>query len=233
MDTGQLTPQGLAGYIDHTFLKQESPYPALEQFCAEAMQYGFASVCVYPCYIPHIADLLRGSVVQVCSVVGFPMGMVHSTIKEAEASLAIEEGAQELDMVVNLGAVLQGDLQYVERDIKLVVDVCRQVKPHIILKVIIESSALDRHTKIVLCELLSDLGVDFIKTSTGLHPSGGATIEDIQLLYQHRGCCRVKAAGGIRDLQTMLAMLQAGAERIGTSTGAAIMQELLSKGTEL
>lgn len=232
MGIGKITPRELAGYIDHTFLKQESPSPVLGQFCAKAMHYGFASVCVHPCNILRTAEVLRGSSVKVCSVVGFPMGMVHSKIKEAEAALAIEEGAQELDMVVNLGAVLQGDLKYVEHDIRPIVRLCRQVEPHVTLKVIIESAVLERRAKIALCEQLSDLGVDFIKTSTGLHPAGGATIEDIQLLCQHRGHCRVKAAGGIRDLQTTLAMLQTGAERVGTSTGVAIMEELLSKGIE-
>ncbi|MBN1846631.1 MAG: deoxyribose-phosphate aldolase [Sedimentisphaerales bacterium] len=221
-----MTARELAGCIDHTFLKQEAPHPALEQWCHEAVQYGFATVCVHPCYVARAAELLRASASRVCSVVGFPLGLHRTQIKQQEAALAIEDGARELDMVIHLGAVLQGDLTYVQQDIAPVVALCRQQTPPVILKVILETAALERATKVALCALLSDLGVDFLKTSTGLHPAGGATIEDVRLLWRHRGRCRVKAAGGIRDWQTALAMLAAGAERLGTSSGVQIVTEL-------
>ena len=221
------TPASLAGCIDHTLLKPEAGGKDIDRLCEQAIQYGFATVCIHPCHIRRAAENLRSQQSRVGSVVGFPFGTNHTLIKVAEAAQAIEDGADELDMVINLPAALENDFDYLDRDIRAVLRTCRAAEKTVLLKVIFETAALnDKQTKIRLCKLASDIGVDFIKTSTGGHPAGGATIEDIKLLYAHRGFCRVKAAGGIRDLETTQAMLSAGAARIGTSAGIAIVQEL-------
>lgn len=217
----------LARCIDHTLLKAEAGTAAVKKLCQEAIHYGFAAVCVHPWQVHLAAELLAGQPSKVCSVAGFPLGANHSKIKAAEAALAIADGAREIDMVINLASAMEEDAAYLRDDIAAVLQPCRAASQPIILKMIFETAALPEHTKILLCRLADELGVDFIKTSTGLHPAGGATIEDVQLLYRHRGRCKVKAAGGISDLARLQAMLDAGAERIGTSSAVAIMESLL------
>ena len=217
----------LAGRIDHTQLKCEAGRVAIEQLCGEAGAYGFASVCVHPCHVRYAAELLKGQASRVGSVVGFPWGVNHTQVKRAEAAQAIADGASELDMVVNLPAVFDANWAYVRRDVAEVLCECRRGEQAVTLKVILETAALDQATKVTLCELLGEVGVDYLKTSTGLHGAGGATVEDVALLDGHRGPCKVKAAGGIRDLATAQAMLQAGADRLGTSSGVAIVQAVV------
>jgi deoxyribose-phosphate aldolase len=222
-----MEPNQLAQYIDHTLLKSEAISADITKLCEEAIEFGFATVCIHPCHIPLAAKLLDQHPSKVCSVAGFPFGTNHTHIKELEARQAIDDGAQEIDIVANLAAALEGNTSYLQQDIKAVLRPC--LRNNVILKVILETAALPTETKIMLCKICSDLGVDFIKTSTGLHPAGGVTIEDVQLLYQYRGSCKVKAAGGIRNLNSFLAMIHAGARRIGTSSSLAILNELKTK----
>ena len=229
MEVQNITAVELAGRIDHTVLKPEAGVEAIEGLCAEVVEYGFATACVNPCYVRQVAELLAGYPSDVCGVVGFPLGAGHTRIKQAEARQNIADGANELDMVIHLGAARAGDFDYVRRDIEAVLGICRQGEPEVLLKVILEMGVLTTEVKVRLCDLASELGVDFIKTSTGMHAAGGATIEDVKLMYAHRGGCKVKASGGIGDLKTALAMLEAGAERIGTSSGRAIMEEMNNK----
>lgn len=212
--------------IDHTLLKPQAGGEELIKLCGEAIQYGFATVCVHPCHLAKVTELLAGHATRPGSVVGFPYGTNHTSVKAAEAAQAIHDGAEELDMVINLPAATENDTGYLARDIEAVLKVCHNADPPVILKVIMETAAFSCDTKIMLCRLASNLGVDFVKTSTGLHPAGGATVADVKLLSEHRGCCRVKAAGGISNLKILREMLAAGAQRIGTSSGVAILQEL-------
>ena len=230
MENFKISPTELAKQIDHTLLKPEASIADIEQICTEAIKYGFASVCVNPCYIKHVAQLLKGQSPKVCGVVGFPLGASHSHIKKAEAAQNIKDGAHELDMVINISAALAMDYEYVTRDITGVLHACRQANPPVILKLILEMRILPPQTKLRMCNIANDLGIDFIKTSTGLHPAGGATIDDVKFMHQHRGSCKVKASGGIRDLPTTQAMLLAGADRIGTSSGLTIIDELIQRG---
>ncbi len=227
MENSKISPTELAKKIDHTLLKPEASIADIEQICAEAIQFGFASVCVNPCYIKHVAKLLENQSPKVCGVVGFPLGASHSRIKQAEAQQNIDDGAQELDMVINLSAALASDYDYVTNDIKTVLHACRQANHKVLLKIILEMRVLTSDNKLRMCNIANDLGADFIKTSTGLHPAGGATIDDVKFMHQHRGSCKVKASGGIRDLTTTKTMLLAGADRIGTSSGHAIIQQLI------
>ncbi len=224
MDT--LTPAKLAGMIDHTLLRNDITDRDIVRLCEEAMEYKFVSVCVNGCFVTRAADLLSRTDSKVCSVVGFPLGCVPTPIKAAEAVCACDDGADELDMVINLPAALAGDFTFLARDIEAVLKVCRRGETPVLLKVILETAALPQQTKIDLCRLLSNLGVDFIKTSTGLHPAGGATVADVQLLSTHRGNCRIKAAGGLRTLDDCRRMIAAGAHRLGASRSVAIMKEL-------
>ena len=221
-DTSKAT---IAARIDHTLLASDAGAPAIIELCSQAVKYGFATVCVHPCHVRQAADLLDGHSSKVCTVLGFPLGANHRRVKQAEADQATSDGAEELDMVINQAAVRAGDLTYLAGEIEAVLTVCRQNQPATVLKLILETPRWDTQTKITLCRLASDLRVDFIKTSTGFHRAGGATIEDVKLLHAHRGNCQVKAAGGIGTLTDLNAMLQAGADRIGTSSAIAIMTE--------
>ena len=226
-----LSAQSLAAYIDHTNLKPETSAGEIEKLVEEALAYGFAAVCVLPCHVGRAVRTRAGaackpsSLAKICSVVSFPFGAAHPNVKQAEAKQAIADGAEELDMVVNPAVAQAGDIDDLTRDIEALVAPCRQAEPQVLTKLILETAALTRETKILLCRLTSDLGVDFVKTSTGFHSSGGATVEDVEMLHQHRGRCRVKASGGISTLKAARAMIDAGAERIGTSSGIRIMAE--------
>ena len=219
-------PAGVAGVIDHTLLKPEATRGEIEKLCREAAEFHFATVCVNPTWVAHAARLLRGSGVGVCSVVGFPLGATTGDVKQYEARRAIYDGATEIDMVINVGALRSGDLRTVERDIEAVVEPCRQCG--VTSKVIIEAALLTDEEKVTACTLSKAAGADFVKTSTGFGP-GGATAADVALMRRTVGAeMGVKAAGGVRDLEGLKTMVAAGASRVGASAGVKIVQE--SKG---
>ncbi|MGH9410948.1 MAG: deoxyribose-phosphate aldolase [Vicinamibacterales bacterium] len=214
--------------IDHTLLKPDASRPDVEQLCREAAEFHFATVCVNPTWVALCAGLLRGSGVGVCSVVGFPLGATTADVKHYETRRAIFDGASEIDMVINIGALKSGDLQVVERDIEAVVGPCREAG--IISKVIIEAALLTDDEKISASTLAKAAGADFVKTSTGF-ASGGATAADVALMRRVVGAdMGVKAAGGVRDYEGLKAMIAAGATRVGASAGVKIVQE--SQGTK-
>lgn len=206
--------------IDHTILKPDAGIQSIDRLCAEALQYQFASVCVLPWYVERCAQSLRGSDVAVCTVVGFPLGATHTATKVAETQACIAFGATEIDMVINIAALKSGAYDVVLDDIRAVTTVCHDGGA--IVKVIIETCLLTEEEKLRCCSMVTQAGADFIKTSTGFS-TGGATLADVELLRLHVGpAVRVKASGGIRDKATALAMIEAGAQRIGTSSGVAI-----------
>ena len=216
MDTKQL-----AKTIDHTLLKPDATKAQVLKLCDEAIKYGFASVCVNPSRIALVAEALKGSDVTPCCVVGFPLGALPWESKVAEAAIAMAHGAREIDMVINIGAVKDGDWALVESDIANVKTACGKVK----LKVIIETCLLTDEEKVLACKAAVNAGADFVKTSTGFS-TGGATIADVQLMRQTVGPdIGVKASGGIHTRAEAEAMLEAGATRIGASSGVAIVTE--------
>lgn len=207
-------------YFDHTILKADATTADVDKICDEALEYGFASVCVNEYYTAHVANRLVGSDVKVCTVVGFPLGMMSSQMKANEAALAVNKGAQEIDMVINVGALKEGKDKLVRADIALVKAAC---KDKAILKVIIETCLLTDEEKVRACVLAKEAGADFVKTSTGFS-TGGATASDVALMRKTVGPdMGVKASGGIRDKATAQAMIAAGANRLGTSATVKIM----------
>jgi len=216
----------LAGFIDHTLLEATATEERIKQLCQEAIEYGFHTVCINPRWIPLAAELLHNTKVKVASVVSLPLGADSTKIKVAQAKDAIFAGADEIDMVADLAAIIEGDWRYLSNQLKAVLKVCRSMRPTVVLKVIIESAALTREQKIFACQIANSCRVDFVKTSTGLHPAGGATVKDVALIKETAPNCKVKAAGGIKTAKQAVEMLQAGAERIGTSSGAQIINEL-------
>lgn len=219
-----ITKAQFARMIDHTLLKNTAIRKDIELLCAEALEFGFASVCVHPFYVGMCSSILHKSSTKVCTVIGFPHGMHRTGVKIAETMQAIHDGAQEIDMVIQVGALIDGDKDIVWNDIRSVVDTAHQSGA--VVKAIIETSVLNEEQKISACEIVSDAGADFIKTSTGF-AGGGATIEDIRLLRSHVDSdIQVKASGGIRTFEQALAMIQAGATRIGTSSGVAMISTL-------
>jgi deoxyribose-phosphate aldolase len=226
MHAAEGAPDGVAGMIDHTLLKPDAARRDIEKLCREAAEFRFATVCVNPVWVAESARLLRGSGVGVCSVVGFPLGATTGDVKHYETRRAIFDGATEIDMVINVGALKSGDLRAVERDIEAVAEPCRQCG--VVSKVIIEAALLTDEEKITACTLARAAGADFVKTSTGFGP-GGATAADVALMRRVVGAdMGVKAAGGVRDLEGLRAMVSAGATRVGASAGVKIVQE--SKG---
>lgn len=209
----------IASMIDHTLLKPEATPAQVEKLCAEAAEYHFASVCVNPVYIPLAARLLKGTGVKVCCVVGFPLGAIAPEQKAAEAASCAAMGAEELDMVIHVGAAKAGDWALVQRDIEGVV---KAAAGHTV-KGIIETCLLTDEEKVKACEAAKAAGAHFVKTSTGFS-TGGATTHDIALMRKTVGPeMGVKASGGIRDYETAMAMIEAGANRIGASAGIAIV----------
>jgi deoxyribose-phosphate aldolase len=214
-------PTNLAQYIDHTVLKPDVAPDKIDTLCDEAMQYHFAAVCINPVWAQRAARRVRGSGVKVASVVGFPLGANVPEIKAMEARRAIRDGAREIDMVINIGALKGGDRDLVQRDIAGVSDACREVGA--INKVIIEACYLTDEEKVVACRLAQLAHADFVKTSTGFGP-GGATVFDVALMRETVGLkMGVKAAGGIHDANDARAMITAGANRIGASAGIRIV----------
>lgn len=222
-----ITAQELAGYIDHTLLKPGATESQFEQLCKEALDYKFMSVCVNSSWVPYIAKKLRGSSVKVCSVVGFPLGEMDTRSKAFETRNAIANGAHEIDMVINTSALKSGNLKLVEEDIRAIKRACRSTT---ILKVIIETSLLTEAEKVIACEISKKVGADFVKTSTGF-TGDGATVEDVALMRRVVGPkIGVKASGGIRDYKKAVAMINAGATRIGAGGSVAIVSGSTAKG---
>ena len=208
----------LAKYIDHTILKAPAAQSDIERLCKEAAQYGFASVCVNPFWVPFCVKLLKGGGVAVCTVVGFPLGANTTAAKVFETESAVKQGAGEIDMVINIGALKSGMFDAVEEDIKAV----RAASKNKILKVIIETSYLTDEEKIKVCKISAACGADFVKTSTGFSDKG-ATVQDVRLMAR-AGAVKVKASGGIKTKEDALKMIDAGAVRIGTSSGIQIVE---------
>jgi deoxyribose-phosphate aldolase len=215
----------LAGWIDHTLLKPEATAEQIKKLCTEARQYQFATVCVNPVYAPLAAGLLRDSGVGVCSVVAFPLGANFPASKVAETLEAINAGATEIDMVINIGAMKSGAYGLLQEEISAVVE--ESHRSRILVKVILEMVLLNHREKIIGCLISKAAGADFVKTSTGF-ATGGATMEDVSLMRRLVGeATGVKAAGGIRTLKDARAMIAAGANRLGASAGVLILQEAL------
>jgi len=215
----------IASMIDHTLLKQDATKEQVEKICAEAKEYTFASVCVNPTWVKISAELLTGTPVKVCTVIGFPLGASTPETKAFETADAINNGAGEIDMVLNVGALKSQDLDLVKRDIEAVVNAA---KGKAIVKVILETCLLTKEEIKVASQLSKDAGADFVKTSTGFS-TGGATFEDVALMREVVGPdLGVKASGGVRSLEDVQKMIEAGATRIGASSGVQIMQGLTS-----
>jgi deoxyribose-phosphate aldolase len=216
----KMTGAEMAQYIDHTLLKPEANRAALDTLCDEAVSFGFKAACVNSGWVAYVAEKLKGTHIAVCSVIGFPLGAMGSAAKAFEARQAVEDGAQELDMVLNIGAMKSGDLKAVEKDIQAVRLAANRP---VVLKVIIEICLLTNDEKVKACEIAQNARADFVKTSTGFS-TGGATREDVILMRKAVGPrMGVKASGGIKDFETAAAMIAAGATRIGAGAGVAIV----------
>lgn len=215
----------IASYIDHTLLKPESTESQVIQLCKEAAEFKFASVCVNPTWVETAAAELAGTEVKVCTVIGFPLGASTPETKAFETTDAISKGAGEIDMVLNVGALKSGNTDHVKKDIEAVVNAA---KGKAIVKVILETCLLTDEEKATASRLSKEAGADFVKTSTGFS-TGGATVEDVKLMRETVGLdLGVKASGGVRSLEDVQAMIEAGATRIGASSGVKIMQGLTS-----
>lgn len=215
-----MKPETLCRYFDHTILNPAATRDEVVQVCKEAVEYNFFSVCVNPVHIKMVSRELSGSNVKVCSVVGFPLGAARPDIKAAETGAAISDGAHEIDMVINVGALKDNDLAFVEKDIKAVVEAANRRD----VKVIIETCLLNEEEKINACKMAQKAGASFVKTSTGFS-TGGATCEDVALMKKTIGShMKIKASGGIKTLEQAVSMIEAGADRIGASAGIAIIK---------
>ncbi len=228
------TSEEMARTIDHTLLKPEATPDQIDVLCEEAVEYGFKGVCVQPIHVCRVAGKLAScrttGANQPCpvviSVAGFPLGGSATVTKVDEACRAMDEGAREIDMVIRLGALIANEHDAARRDIEAVAHAVHRTADGGILKVILETAALADEQIIIACRLCTEAGADFVKTSTGFHPAGGATVGHVCLLSRHASSMKVKASGGIRTAAAAQAMLDAGASRIGTSCGVAIMEEL-------
>lgn len=225
----KITREQLAGCIDHTLLSATAVTADIEKLCSEAVEYGFHTVCVHPRWIGFVSDILRNTSVKTGGITGFPFGTETTKMKVAEVKDAIFAGADEIDIVADLAAVIEADRRYLTGQFTSISKICRSMKPAVIIKVIIESAALTDEQKIFVCRIADECGVDFVKTSTGLHKMGGATVKDVQLMKQTAKNCKVKASGGIKTANQAIEMIAAGAERIGTSSGVQIVREFDTK----
>ena len=211
----------IAKKIDHTMLKADATSETILRYCREALDNGFASVCVNTCHVPLVADALNGSDVKTCCVVGFPLGAMLTSAKAFEASEAVKAGAQEVDMVINVGAIKDQNWDFVRNDIKAVVEASKPA----IVKVIIETCLLTDEEKIKMCELVTNAGADYIKTSTGFSEAG-ATFADVELMKRHVGeGVKIKAAGGISSFADAEEFVRLGADRLGTSRLVKLVKE--------
>ncbi len=211
----------IAEKIDHTILRADARTEEVKRYCEEALRYHFASVCVNTCHVPLVAEQLQGSGVKVCCVVGFPLGAMSSKAKAYEAQAAVEDGAEEVDMVINIGAVKDGNYDFVEEDIRRVVEASGDA----VVKVILETCLLTKEEIAEACRCAVKAGAGFVKTSTGFS-TGGAAVEDIRLMRETVGkSAKVKASGGIRTYEQAKAMLEAGADRIGAGNGVLLLEQ--------
>lgn len=207
--------------IDHTVLKADTPLETVKRICDEAMEYGFASVCINPCHVAYCADYLKDSDVNVCTVIGFPLGANTSAVKAFETKDAIANGADEIDMVMNIGALKDKNYDLVRNDVKAVVEAANGT----LVKVILETCLLTEDEIKKACELCVEAKADYVKTSTGFS-TRGATIEDVQIMKEAvQGKAKVKAAGGVRTHEDMVKIVEAGADRIGTSAGCSLVDK--------
>ncbi|MEJ2493682.1 MAG: deoxyribose-phosphate aldolase [Ignavibacteriaceae bacterium] len=217
----ELRDRNVAGMIDHTLLKPEATPDEIKKLCMEAKDYSFASVCINPCYVSLCSELLRGTGVKVCTVIGFPLGSNTTEVKKYETEEAIRNGANEVDMVINVGQLKQGNYDYVEKDVKAVVSTAR--RHNVLSKVIFETALLTDEEKVRAALICKKAGADFVKTSTGFS-KGGATVGDVALMkYVVGSAIGVKAAGGIRSKEDAEAMIASGADRIGASASVKIV----------
>jgi len=221
----------LASKIDHTILKPEATPADVQKVTAEAIEYGFAAVCVSPCYVSQVAAQLRGTGVLTCTVSSFPAGTAKSTVKAIESTVAVKDGADEVDVVAHLPYLARHDFDAAKAELLEVVKACRAVRRNVVVKVIVESAYLlslgddaGERAIAVACRAVRESGADFIKTSTGFHPAGGASVRAVQLMRQYGEGILIKASGGIRDLPAAQAMLAAGADRLGLSASVAIVR---------
>jgi len=221
-----MTRKELAATIDHTLLKPEATPAMIDRLCAEALEHGFIAVCVNPVWVARCRARLAGAPTLIASVAGFPLGASATAIKVDESRRAIDDGATEIDMVIRIGELIAGETAAVRDDIAAVAQAVHAASPQHVLKVILETAALTTEQIIAGCRCVAEAQADFVKTSTGFHPAGGATVEAVRLLHRHSAPIKVKAAGGIRDLTTAKAMLEAGASRLGCSAGVSILGEL-------
>lgn len=228
-DQQDTAAEKMARCIDHTLLKAEATRDQILRLCDEAVKYGFRAVCVNGRWVSTAAEKLHGTEVQVAAVVGFPLGADATKAKVAQAKEAIRDGADEIDVVADLASIIEEDTRYLLKQLLAVWNACRSMRPPVLLKVIIESAVLTTEQKVLACRAAEQVGVDFVKTSTGLHPAGGATVEDIRLIRETSQRYKIKASGGIRTADQALAMIEAGADRIGTSAGVAIVEELRAR----
>lgn len=219
-----------SSYIDHTLLKQDASANEIKNLCKEALKYEFFSVCINPCYIKLAKKYLKGTPVKVCSVIGFPLGANDTKTKVFEAKKAIKDGADEIDVVINIGKFKDRKYKYIEKEL---MDIVKVSKGKAIIKVIIETCLLTKEEIRTACEIVYGSGVDYIKTSTGFS-KGGATVEDVELIKE---ICKdkilIKASGGISDFEAMKSLIGAGATRIGTSHGVEIMEEIARNCTKV
>jgi len=215
----------LAAAIDHTMLSPAATHEQIIELCKQAVDYGFACVCVNPRWVSLAADRLAGTGVKTAAAISLPLGADSTKMKASAAREAILDGADEIDMVADLSAIIENDQRYLAGQFQAVQRVCRAMKPSVVLKVIIESAALTLSQKLFACRIADICAVDFIKTSTGMHPAGGATIDDVKLIKETAPNCKVKAAGGIKTAKQALEFLEAGADRIGTSSGIEIINQ--------
>ena len=226
--TNIITPAQLADFFDSTNLCPTANEKQISLLCKEAVENDFHSVCVNPRWVALCSSILYGTGVKVCTVISFPLGADTLAAKIFQAQNAINAGADEIDMVADLSAIIESDEKYCRDEMGKVLNICRSADKEITLKVIIEAAALTNHQKISICKHASEVGVDFVKTSTGLHPSGGATLDDVKLMVKNAPNCKVKAAGGIRTLKDTFELIGAGAKRIGTSSAKSILDEFIS-----
>lgn len=226
----KISLEEFAGKIDHTLLKPTATEDQIKKICDDAVKHKFASVCVNPKWVAAAADLLQGQDVMLCCVAGFPLGANTRNIKQAEAREAVLGGADEIDMVADLSCIIQGNRKGLIDDISAVLTACRTVRPAAALKVIIESAALTDEQIVFVSGVCSQLGVDFVKTSTGFHPQGGATKQAVSLIKANCGKCKVKAAGGIKTLDQAFEMIRAGADRLGCSGSVSLVESFKMAG---
>jgi len=219
-----MTKQEIAKYIDHTILRSNATIKDIKKLCNEALKYNFAAVCVNPCFVPYCHEYLKGSNVKVATVVGFPLGANSKEVKVFETRKALIDGADEIDMVINIGAMIEESYAYVFSEIKEIVEVTKSFGNDRIVKVIVETSELSEQLKVKACELIMEAKADFIKTSTGFSKQG-AMVEDIKLFKSIVGDkTKIKASGGIKTYEDACKMVEAGADRIGTSSGVFIVE---------